>query len=172
MARVQAITQGFKKIRYACRKTLADNRPRVKGRFAKVHGPDGVNAKIAAADASGEGSGASPPPMTMAAAAAAAADGGSSPTRKASPVKPAMKSARSDDADSKLSKEGAPSVWWQLNAEGEDGNSGEEEHIAYDDAAFHNDALKRCFSEPALMHLDKVGSGDAAIGFGFDDSQW
>lgn len=36
MLRLKALAEGQKKIRYECRKVLADTRPRVKGRFAKV----------------------------------------------------------------------------------------------------------------------------------------
>ena len=37
MLRMKALSEGQKTVRYECRKVLADGRPRINGRFAKVH---------------------------------------------------------------------------------------------------------------------------------------
>ncbi|EFJ52133.1 hypothetical protein VOLCADRAFT_86975 [Volvox carteri f. nagariensis] len=40
MLRMRALAEGAKKVRYECRKQMADTRPRVRGRFAKVNSSD------------------------------------------------------------------------------------------------------------------------------------
>ncbi|GLC63483.1 hypothetical protein PLESTF_000041100 [Pleodorina starrii] len=42
MLRMRALAEGAKKVRYECRKQLADTRPRVRGRFAKVNSSDAL----------------------------------------------------------------------------------------------------------------------------------
>ncbi|GLI69041.1 hypothetical protein VaNZ11_013583 [Volvox africanus] len=51
MLRMRALAEGAKKVRYECRKQLADIRPRVRGRFAKVNSSDALM------DIGGSGSG-------------------------------------------------------------------------------------------------------------------
>ena len=176
MVRVQAVTMGFKKIRYACRKTLADNRPRVKGRFAKVHGPNGVNAKnatdgLAVGEEDGDdmpsnpkdGSGGSiAMGAPMAVSAAMAADG---------PQRSALKTAP-NNCSPKVGNQ-SQSVWWhEENDQNDSGNV--DDNVEGDDGCVDvyehpGDSLKRCFSEPALMKLGSVGS----LGpFEFVDCEW